>query len=62
LPLPPHSGFFLLDEARRHVWVTHDFARGPSPEERRREIKRAAERLLEISLARRSFLDKSDTG
>ena len=46
-PLPPHPDFYLLDEARRHIiayldWVTHDLARGPSPDELRREIERAA--------------------
>jgi hypothetical protein len=64
-PLPPHSDFYLLDEARRHIiayldWVTHDLARGPSPDELRREIERAAERLLEISMALRDFLDDGD--
>jgi hypothetical protein len=64
-PLPPHPDFYLLDEARRHIiayldWVTHDLARGPSPDELRREIERAAERLLEISLALRDFLDDGD--
>ena len=61
-PLPAHPDFYLLDEARRHIiayldWVTHDLARGPSPDELRREIERAAERLLEISLALHDFLD-----
>ena len=64
-PLPPHPDFYLLDEARRHIiayldWVTHDLARGPSPDELRREIERAAERLLEISMALRDFLDDGD--
>ena len=61
-PLPPHPDFYLLDEARRHIiayldWVTHDLARGPSPDELRREIERAAERLLEISQALYDFRD-----
>ncbi|HUC12062.1 MAG TPA: hypothetical protein VL985_16800 [Stellaceae bacterium] len=65
LPLPPRPEFYLLDEARQHVvayldWVTHDLARGPSPDELRREIERAAERLLEISLALRALLDRGD--
>jgi hypothetical protein len=65
-PLPPHPGFYLLDEARRHViayldWVTHDLARGPSPDELQREIERAAGRLLEIALALRDFLDDDDS-
>ena len=64
-PLPPDAGFYLLEEARRHIiayldWVTHDLARGPSPDELRREIERAAERLLEISLALHDFLDDGD--
>ena len=64
-PLPPDSGFYLLDEARRHIvacldWVTHDLARGPSPDELRREMERAAGRLLEIALALRDFLDDGD--
>ena len=64
-PLPPRPGFYLLDEARRHVityldWVTHDLARGPSPDELRREIERAAGRLLEIALALRDLLDDGD--
>jgi hypothetical protein len=34
-PLPPNPGFYLLDEARRHIityldWITHDLAGGPS--------------------------------
>ncbi len=65
-PLPPDAGFYLLDEARRHIiayldWVTHDLARGPSPDELRREIERAAGRLLEIALALRDFLDDDDS-
>jgi hypothetical protein len=33
-PFPPNPGFYLLEEARRHIityldWVTHDLARGP---------------------------------
>ena len=64
-PLPPHPGFYLLDEARRHVityldWLTHDLARGPSPDELRREIERASGRLIEIALALRDFLDNGD--
>lgn len=64
-PLPPRPGFYLLDEARRHVityldWVTHDLARGPSPDELRRGIERAAGRLLEIALALRDLLDDGD--
>jgi hypothetical protein len=64
-PLPLHPDFYLLDEARRHIityldWLTHDLARGPSPDELRREIERAAGRLLEISLALRDFLDDRD--
>ena len=64
-PLPPHPSFYLLEEARRHIiayldWVTHDLARGPSPDELRRVIERAAERLLEISLALRDFLANGD--
>ena len=47
LPLPPRPGFYLLDEARRHViayldWVTHDLAQGPPPDELRRGIDHAA--------------------
>ena len=54
-------GFYLLDEARQNVithldWVTHDLA-GPPPAELRREIYRAAARLLEISLVLRVVLD-----
>lgn len=61
-PLPQNADFYLLDEARRHIityldWITHDLARGPSPHELRREIERAAERLLEISQALREFFD-----
>jgi hypothetical protein len=64
-PLPPNPGFYLLEEARRHIityldWVTHDLARGPSPGELRHEIERAAERLLGISLALRDLLDDGD--
>ena len=64
-PLPSHPGFYLLEEARRHIiayldWVTHDLARGPSPDELRRAIERAAGRLLEISLALRDFLADAD--
>jgi hypothetical protein len=59
------QGLYLIDEARRHVityldWVTHDLARGPSPDELRREIERAAGRLLEIALALRDLLDDGD--
>jgi hypothetical protein len=62
LPLPPRPDFYLLDDARQHVityldWVTHDLAQGPSPDELRREIERAADRLLEISAALRTVLD-----
>jgi hypothetical protein len=65
-PLPPHPDFYLLDEARQHViayldWVTHDLAQGPSPDELRREIERAAGRLLEISLALRIVLDSGNS-
>jgi hypothetical protein len=64
-PLPPHPGFYLLDEARQQVityldWVTHDLAQGPPPEELRCEIDRAAKRLLEISLAVRALFDDGD--
>ncbi len=65
MPLPPKPGFYLLDEARTQIityldWVTHDLARGPSPKELRGEIERAAERLLEISLALCDLLDDGD--
>jgi hypothetical protein len=64
-PLPPHPDFYLLDEARRQIiayldWVAHDLARGPSPDKLRHEIERAAERLLEISLALHDFFDDGD--
>ena len=61
-PFPPNPGFYLLEEARRHIiayldWLTHDLAQGPTPGELRREIERAAGRLLEVALALRNFLD-----
>ena len=46
--------------SRRSIGLTHDLARGPSPDELRREMERAAGRLLEIALALRDFLDDGD--
>ena len=64
-PFPPNPDFYLLEEVGRHIitypdWVTHDLARGPTPGELRCEIEHAAERLLEVSLVLRAFLDKGD--
>ena len=62
-PFPPHPDFHLLEEARQRVityldWVTHDLARGPSADQLRREIERATERLIEVSLALQAFFDR----
>jgi hypothetical protein len=62
-PFPPHPDFHLLEEARQRVityldWVTHDLAQGPSADQLQREIERATERLLEVSLALRAFFNR----
>jgi hypothetical protein len=55
LRIRPDPDFHLLKAARRHLItylnrITHGLARGPSPDELRRKVERAAAQLLEIFL------------
>ena len=61
-PLPESPSTELLDRARQEVvtyldWVAHDIASAGDPDEIRKEINRAAARLIEISLRWRGACD-----
>jgi hypothetical protein len=61
-PLPENPDTELLDRARQEVltyldWVAHDVAFAGDVDEIRREITRAAARLIEISIHWRAACD-----